>query len=173
MRKVKCCCCQEVLPINEAYRVEKRTKTGKIKRFYFCSQEEYEETERKTRQFLADKLIINNTINEIIGYENKNTVMFGEEIKWCKTPYAVDAIVGHMDYIRQAVAGKIFNSEYCLIRYLSTVINNNLENWIEQVKVDNAINEWLENKETVVDDDVKLIRRTSKKRHCLKDYDED
>lgn len=170
--KCKCIICKKELNTTEAYCYEKLVG-DKAKRFYFCSESEAKEYYAKIEQSKIDMRFMDETINYIIGYENKNTLLFGEEKKWLKDKNNIRAIDNNKEWLRNIMSSKGFNSEYAMIKYLTTVINNNLTDWVEKVIADNKVEEYLETGETISGyEEVKPVHRKSKRR-CLADYKEE
>ena len=136
-RKVKCMICKKSIDIDKAYVAEiKIGKDNKTTKKYSCAKEEYDNyNEEKTRKKIREKRM-SEVINRIINRENKNTLLFQKEREWISVPFALEAIENNEDYITRIIQNKAFNSEYAELRYLSAVIDNNLNDWIAKIKIE-------------------------------------
>lgn len=183
-RKCKCTICKAELNTDTAYTwIHYPDKPGsKPKKFYYCSESEYLNYIIKKNKEKSDKIKINEVINNIIGYENKNTLLFAQERKWISIPDAIEVIENHSELISKILSDKGFtydaihidySSQYRFIKYLSAVINNNLEVWISDLNHERELQEFRESKPTPEHDEYKAKSFQRRKRKCLDDYDEE
>jgi hypothetical protein len=120
-RKCKCKICGTNLTTDIAYKVNKS---------YYCNEVEYSQYHQEN---VAYKKIIDN-INYILGYISTNTSIF-KEIQKLKIAYTYTHINNYLeterDNIINYISRKDFNNEYNKIRYIFTIISNNLADFIE------------------------------------------
>lgn len=172
-RKCKCTICKAELNTDTAFLWTHRTEKTE-KRFYYCSEEEYMnyikikaiENDRKRR--------MNDCINNIIGYINKNTLLFSAEKEWLNVDYALEAIENNALWISDLLRRKGFDmwsNEYNLIKYLSAVINNNLKNWINEIKQTMELEEYKSGVVDVNHEEHKAKSFQKRKNKCLDDFE--
>ena len=127
--KCKCKICGATLDTQTAYKVVKKTPSGKRTNIYCCSQEEYDaDTELKAKASkLKDK--IRHTLAYIFDVpEIMNTAVFKEWNEWnqiATNETILDYLDEHKEWLREKTIF-IESSEYARIRYLSTILKNNL-----------------------------------------------
>jgi len=123
---VKCRVCGEKKERNDAYKV---TVNGKNE--YYCNEKEYKQKLKQT----ADKDNTFKMINEIFGYEVINSAIF-KELKEISAKHPYDKIYSFLcdnKAMLERSMSKTFTSEYGKIRYFTTIIKNNI---VDYIKVD-------------------------------------
>lgn len=134
MARCKCRCCGNSLDTKTAYRVT--DKNGKNK--YFCSQSEFEAEEERKKKAQEDKSRVYRLVCDIMGEKEViSTALYKEWAIWNKV--ADDAKIGayleeNKDYL-SSVVGRLQNSEYARIRYLSTIIRDKIKAFKPKVQV--------------------------------------
>ena len=130
MATVKCKHCKKQIDKDIAYKVEHTTKSGKKQNHYYCSFEEYNKIEtekeffRKCQYTTDDMLgypICNNSRNKFLA--NLNKLYSYETIYNCIEFYKYDTL----KYMEK----KCIESEYGKLRYIFSVIENNIKDFSE------------------------------------------
>ena len=124
--QVKCRICGAKTERNNAYKV---TINGKNE--YYCNEQEYKQKQKQ----IADRTNTINIINEIFGYEITNSAM-NKELKEISTNHSFDKIYSFLydnKSMLERSLNKTFSSEYGKIRYFTTIIKNNI---VDYIKVD-------------------------------------
>ena len=120
---VKCKICGTKIERNDAYKVVVKGKNE-----YYCNEKEYQ---KKLKQ-AADRVNTINIINEIFGYEITNSAL-NKELKEISTNHSFEKIYSYIYDNRQMLQrslSKDFSSEYGKIRYFSTIIKNNIVDYV-------------------------------------------
>lgn len=121
---VKCRICATKIERNDAYKI---TVNGKNE--YYCNEKEYKQKLKQT----ADKDNTFKFINEIFGYEVTNSVLF-KELKEISVRHPYDRIYAFLCNNRAMLErsmSKSFTSEYGKIRYFTTIIKNNIVDYVQ------------------------------------------
>ena len=124
MAACKCRICKKSLNTKDAYCIVTNDK-----KFYYCNATEYEEYKRKQEKEAADKDKVYRLICDIIGRkEIINTVLWKEWQIWNKV--ADNEKIGcyleeNKDYLSDVIS-RLENVEFNRIRYLSSILKNNL-----------------------------------------------
>ena len=135
--RAKCRICGESLDTKTAYLVVTVDKNKKIKKAYYCSQEEYETDTKKKEKIAEHKDNVYRLICEIIERkEITNTALFAEWKIWNKV--ADNEKIGqYLDenktYLCSIIA-KLEDKEFNRIRYLSAILKNNLGDFKPEAK---------------------------------------
>ena len=120
---MKCRVCSTKIERNDAYKVVVNGKNE-----YYCNEKEY-------KQKLKQKVDRDNTlniINEIFGYEITNSAL-NKELKEISVNHSFEKIYSYIYDNRQMLQrslSKDFSSEYGKIRYFSTIIKNNIIEYV-------------------------------------------
>lgn len=134
MARCKCRCCGNSLDTKTAYKVT--DKNGKNK--YFCSQSEFEAEEERKKKAQEDKSRVYRLVCDIMGEKEViSTALYKEWAIWNKV--ADDAKIAkyleeNKDYL-SSVVGRLQNSEYARIRYLSAIIRDKIKAFVPKVRV--------------------------------------
>lgn len=121
---VKCRSCSNKIERNDAYKV---TINGKNE--YYCNEKEYKQ---KLKQ-VENKDNTFKMINEIFGYEVINSAIF-KELKEISAKHPYDKIYSFLcdnKAMLERSMSKTFTSEYGKIRYFTTIIKNNIVDYIQ------------------------------------------
>lgn len=155
-RMVKCRKCGEKIDQKLAFKVVVGDKNT-----YYCNEEEYNSVikERQDRELVYD------LINQIFGYVVTNTALY-KEINALAKCYPYDSIGDYLadnfDYLHD-VMHRDFEKEYGQIRYFSTILNNNMRDFINDHTPEPVITHQVE------DDVVNMKFKRNKKRRALDD----
>ena len=120
---VKCRICGNKTERNDAYKVVVNGKNE-----YYCNEKEYKQKQKQ----IADKEKTIKIINEIFGYEVTNSALF-KELKELSENNSYDKIYSFIYDNRQMLdksMSRDFTSEYGKIRYFSTIIKNNIVDYV-------------------------------------------
>lgn len=172
-RACKCCVCGEKLNTDTAFTWNHVTKGGNIKRFFFCSEDEYINQTVQIAMADARKSRLHNAINNILGYAHSNSMLFAQEKQWSEDDDIVTAIENHVDKIAGIMSYKGFDitsDSYRVYRYLSAIINNNINEWVSEVKALRDNEKSLEER-VVEHESYKAKSHQKRTRKCLDDYD--
>lgn len=154
---VKCKCHGEKHERNDLFKVVVNNKNE-----YYCSENDYI-TIKKEKDYKAD---IYSTINEIFGYKVINTLLF-KEISNIATTTSYEKLHNYINYnkemLNKIMSGKTFNNEVGKIRYFSTIIKNNIIDYVKQD--DEQLS--LEPKEYDIE---KVLYKPKNRRKCINDY---
>lgn len=171
-RKCKCTVCKADLNTDTAYLwIHKTEKTEK--RFYFCSEEEFIKCATEKALAASRKNRVHEAINDILGYEHKNSMIFKCEAEWSKDEDVVQAIESHVSYMNELMFYKGFcidSDAFRVYKYLSTVINNNLNAWVSEIQLQNKCDDIID-KRVIERSDYKPKSHQKRTRKCLDDYD--
>ncbi len=121
---VKCRICSNKIERNDAYKVVVNGKNE-----YYCNEKEYKQ---KLKQ-VADKENTINMINEIFGYEVTNSAIY-KELKEITINHSYEKIYSYLydnKPMLERSLNKTFSSEYGKIRYFTTIIKNNIVDYIK------------------------------------------
>lgn len=121
---VKCRICGTKIDRNLAYKVVNNGKNE-----YYCNEKEYK---CKLKQAEAKDNVLKK-INEIFGYEVINSAIF-KEINAIAGKHSYEKIHSYLcdsQAMLERSLNKTFSSEYGKIRYFSTIINNNIVDYVE------------------------------------------
>ena len=143
MRQVKCRNCSKFIDRDKAISVE----CGKAKIFY-CNEDCRQQAEQKknaAQKEQAAKDGVYNTICEIFGYKIINSALYKEWAIWNQVA-GNDKILAYLEENQEyltGVIGRLSSGEYPKIRYLSTILKNNLHDYkiiknaeLEKIRVD-------------------------------------
>jgi hypothetical protein len=166
-RTAKCRICGKQLNTSEAFRVE-----GKPPK-YFCSESEYQAEEERKKKAAEDRDRVYTLICRIIGRETiVNTALYAEWKIWSSV--ADDAKIGQFlseneEYLT-GVIGRLVDSEFPRIRYLSTVLKNRLGDYKPKL-----VNEPVKMQTKVVIDETlyEAPSRSLNKRRSLADLEDE
>ena len=120
---VKCRICGNKTERNDAYKVVVNGKNE-----YYCNEKEYKQKQKQ----IADKEKTIKIINEIFGYEITNSALF-KELKVLSENNSYEKIYSFIYDNRQMLdtsMSRDFTSEYGKIRYFSTIIKNNIVDYV-------------------------------------------
>lgn len=121
---VKCkACIDKKIERSTAYKVVIKGKNE-----YYCNEKEYQQKLKQT----ADRVNTINIINEMFGYEITNSAL-NKELKEISANHSFEKIYSYIHDNKQMLErslSKDFNSEYGKIRYLSTIIKNNIVDYV-------------------------------------------
>lgn len=121
---VKCkACIDKKIERSTAYKVVIKGKNE-----YYCSEKEYKQKLKQT----ADRENTINIINEIFGHEITHSAL-NKELKEISEIHSFEKIYSYIHDNKQMLErslSKDFNSEYGKIRYLSTIIKNNIVDYV-------------------------------------------
>ena len=121
---VKCRCCGNKIDRKEAYKVVVGGQNA-----YYCNEREYLQKNKNK----IDKNKTYNLINQIFGYEVKNSIIY-KEINDIRKDFSYENISLYLesefDYLHGVMCEKDFQSEYGKIRYFSAILKNNLPGFI-------------------------------------------
>ena len=164
-RTAKCKICGKQLDTSKAFKIE-----GKPAK-YFCSEEEYQAEEERKKKAVEDRDKAYTLICRIIGRETIiNTALWSEWKIWSSV--ADDAKIGQFlaeneEYLT-GVIGRLTDSEFPRIRYLSTVLKNRLGDYKPKV-----VNETVRVQPKVVQEEHYETKYKPKARKALLDFEED
>lgn len=133
MRQVKCRNCDKFFDRNKAIVIER----GKAKLFY-CSAEceaNARQQEIIAQKKEAEKDAVYNEICGIFGYKITNTALWKERAVWNRAADNAKILAylkENKDYLT-GVIGRLSCGEYARIRYMSSILKNNLHDY--KVKV--------------------------------------
>ena len=120
---VKCKCHSEKIDRGTAFKVIINNKNE-----YYCTEEDYLriQNDKETRKNLLDK------INNIFGYVITNTILYKElsEITKVHSYSKINSYVNENSQMLEKYMGKSFNNEYGKIKYFTTIIKNNIKDYI-------------------------------------------
>jgi len=141
---VKCKCHNNKIERDAAYKVVVNNKNE-----YYCNEYEY----LKIKEEKENRINTYNIINDIFGYVVINTILF-KEINEISKVYSYTKIYSYikenLDNLNKFM-NKNFNNEYGKIKYFTTIIKNNLKDYIipkrEIVKISDS--EIIENKYSI------------------------
>lgn len=128
--RCKCQICKTVLDSKTAHKIT--DKNGKNK--YYCSKVEYQIEELKKRREKEDRDRVYGLLCNIFGYKIQNTMLFKEWKEWQllkSNSEIADYLTVNEVYLTDAVA-KLSSTEYAKIRYVSTILKNNLHDYIAE-----------------------------------------
>ena len=120
---VKCKICGTKIERNDAYKVVVKGKNE-----YYCNEKEYKQ---KLKQ-KVDKDNTINIINEIFGYEVTYSTI-NKELKELSANHSFEKIYSYLydnKSMLERSLSKTFSSEYGKIRYFSTIIKNNIVDYV-------------------------------------------
>ena len=121
---VKCRHCGNKIDRKEAFKVVVGGKNA-----YYCNEDEY----LLSKKLKGDKDGTYNIINQIFGYEVKNSALY-KEINTIRIDFSYESILMYLkqefDYLHSIMCEKDFQSEYGKIRYFSAIVKNNLPNFM-------------------------------------------
>ncbi len=120
---VKCRFCSNKIERNDAYKVVVNGKNE-----YYCNEKEYQ----KKLKDVADKENTFKMINEIFGYEITNSALY-KELKEISANHSYEKIYSYLHdnkAMLERSMNKSFSSEYGKIRYFSTIIKNNIVDYV-------------------------------------------
>lgn len=120
---VKCRICNNKIERNDAYKIINNGKNE-----YYCNEKEYKQKQKQ----IADKANIINLINEIFGYEVANLTIH-KELKDISEKHSYEKISSFLYNNKEMLERnmkKSFSSEYGKIRYFTTIIRNNIVDYI-------------------------------------------
>jgi hypothetical protein len=136
---VTCQICRKKIELDSAYKVvvvSKKTKKETNK--YYCSEQEWQTEENRKKKAAADKDKVYYLICDIIGEkEIINTALFKEWEVWNRVADNVkigDYLEEKKDYLTSTIS-RLGAPEYTRIRYLSTIIKNNIKTFVSKTKV--------------------------------------
>lgn len=119
-RKCKCKICNKDLNTDIAYQA-----IYKNKKMYCCNEEEFS-------KWLLEKdsySLITPIVFDILGYNSTNTLIL-KEIKILHENYTYKQILTcfeqYKDYIKKCLSNKNIQNEYSKIKYIFTIIKNNI-----------------------------------------------
>lgn len=121
---VTCKICKTKVDRDSCY---KRVVNGK--NFYYCSQEEYDKNEQEKTKYAADKDKVYRLVCQIVGRDEIiSSILWKEKAIW--NSVKSDEIIGkyleeNKDYL-VSVISRLEDKEFPRIRYLSTIIKNNI-----------------------------------------------
>ena len=120
---VKCKCHSEKIDRGTAFRVIVSNKNE-----YYCTEQDYLKIkeDKEIRKILIDK------INDVFGYVITNTILFKELSEISKVyPLAkINSYINENLQLLQKYMSKSFNNEYGKIKYFTTILKNNLKDYI-------------------------------------------
>lgn len=121
---VKCRHCGNKIDRKEAFKVVVGGKNT-----YYCNEDEY----LLSKKMKDDKDGTYNIINQIFGYEIKNSALY-KEINTIRENFSYEIILMYLkqefDYLHGIMCEKEFQSEFGKIRYFSAILKNNLPNFM-------------------------------------------
>lgn len=125
---VKCKCHSEKIDRGTAFKVVVNNKNE-----YYCTEENYLkiQEDKEIRKNLLDK------INNIFGYVITNTSLYKElsEISKIHSYSKINSYINENSQMLEKYMGKSFNNEYGKIRYFTTIIKNNIKDYIMSTPV--------------------------------------
>ena len=167
---VTCRICKTKIDRDIAYKVGKNR--------YFCSEEEYiQDLERKEKAFLEEqerkeklqkiKDDVYDMICVLLGRKTTNTMLF-KELAELNEIYTYDNVYTYIydnfELLEKTMDEKTFSSEYGEIRYLFSIIKNNINDYLTIKKDEIEENEYIK----YVEYDIPEIKYKSKnKRRSL------
>ena len=129
---VTCKICKTKVDRDSCY---KRVVNGK--NFYYCSQEEYDKNEQEKAKYAADKDKVYRLVCQIVGRDEIiSSILWKEKAIW--NSVKSDEIIGkyleeNKDYL-VSVISRLEDKEFPRIRYLSTIIKNNIGDFKPKVE---------------------------------------
>jgi YHS domain-containing protein len=151
---VTCKACKIKIEKESAYKVKRNDKNE-----YYCNEKEYIHVQQEK----SARLKVLELVNDIFGYVVINTVL-QKEISEIAHIYTYTAIASYMQdnlqYI-QKFMNKDFSNEYGKIRYLCTIIKNNL---IDYIKIVSPVDKIIEG------DIINTKYQPKTRKKCLNDY---
>lgn len=126
---VKCKChTNKKIDRDKAFKVVVNNKNE-----YYCTEQDYLKIkeDKEIRKLLIDK------INEVFGYVITNTILFKELSEIAKIyPHAkINSYINDNLQLLQKYMSKSFNNEYGKIKYFTTILKNNLKDYIVSIPV--------------------------------------
>lgn len=162
----KCQICKETLKKGDSFCYLHTTKSGKLQRKYYCNREEfhkdymnkvyYNRSRRKIDKILG-YVCVSNEKNKMItrlykaGYDRKDVL---------------DCIISYQNEIMKWLEIKNIDNEYQKLRYIFTVIENNIKDFSKYNKEKPTIKKEVELSE---DFEIEMPSRIKHKRRGLKD----
>lgn len=127
---VNCQICGNKIDRKNAFCVEHQSKSGNIKKKYYCNSIEYEiyEEEKEKQKIIREK--ITDSINYILGYECLNHNLIRKEMKELVNTYTFEEILNcfqaNKNNIRDNLDLKGIDKEFNKIRYMFIAIKSNI-----------------------------------------------
>lgn len=145
---------------------------------YYCSEEEYlhklEEEDKAKKKQNKKKQIKDDTINliyKLFGYEVTNTALF-KELKELDKLYTYANVYSYIqdnfNELEQTIDSKTFSHEFGKIRYFTTIIKNNIVDYLKIKKDEIEEKEYIKNIEYDIPD---VKYKTKTKRRALYDIE--
>lgn len=131
---VTCKICKTKVDRDSCY---KRVVNGK--NWYCCSQEEYDKHEQEKAKEAADKDKVYKLVCQIIGRDQIiNSILWKEKAVW--NSVKPDEIIGkyleeNKDYLTSVIS-RLEDKEFNRIRYLSTIVKNNIGDFKPKVETE-------------------------------------
>lgn len=120
MTIAKCRICGKKIERNLAYKVQRKGMNE-----YYCSQEEYNHAVKEKSCKLNICSILGGVLNNNVSY-----TLLLKEINTITEKHSCSKVLHYIqdnkDYLEQLVRNKTFSSNYRSVRYLFTVITNNI-----------------------------------------------
>lgn len=172
-RACKCTVCGSKLNTDTAFVFNHITKGGNTQRFFFCNEQEYIDQRVKIAMANGRVIRVNEAIDAILGYDHNNSMLFAQEKKWSKDNNMVLVIESHVEELAELMKYKGFDISsdgFHVYKYLSAVINNNMNKWLSELQLSIEAQESLESR-VAEHEEVKTKSFQRRKNRCLDDFD--
>lgn len=120
---VKCKCHSEKIDRDTAFKVIINNKNE-----YYCTEKDY----LKIKQEKENRKNLFDNINNLFGYIVTNTILYKEISELSKIyPYAkINSYINDNSQMLEKYMSKSFNNEYGKIKYFTTIIKNNIKDYV-------------------------------------------
>ena len=172
-RLVKCQAknCNKKIDKDKAFTYYHYTKSGKLQKKYYCNRDEFHKEHMDIVYYNRTRRRIDVTLGYICVSNQKNTMLMNLYKAGYKRKDVFDCLVHYQDEIIKYMEFKNIDNEYQKLRYVFTVIENNIKDFSKvnnsKKKIRKSIPEVEKYEEVKNDYEVKTINKT--KRKSLKD----
>lgn len=129
MPKVTCKICKKKIEKNNAFLYNHYTKSGKLQRKYYCSREEFHNEYIENVYYNKTRIIVDKILGYVCVSNQKNKMITNLYKSGYKKKDVLDCFIYYKNEISKYMELKNIDNEYCQLRYIFSVIENNIKDF--------------------------------------------